>query len=125
MRLIAISTALALLASPEGASVAQTLSSTTEFESRLTTPAKDGSPQAVHVQVQSWEIAGRDSATREIPLRGFYVAHLISGHISATTNGTTAEHQPGDYWAVQPGAAMQVKGLDEFARLETTVVTKE
>jgi hypothetical protein len=91
-------------------------------------PAKDGSTQPVHVTVQSWGIAGQRSqngTAQEIPLRGFYVAHLLSGHISAMINGRTTEHLPGDYWTIKAGSTMQVKVLGEFAMLETIVAAKQ
>jgi quercetin dioxygenase-like cupin family protein len=112
---------------PAGA-IAETLSPTTEFEGRTTTPAKDGATQPVRVVVQSWEIAGGEGpngAAHEIPLQGFYLAHLLSGHISATIDGQTAERATGDYWTVKAGATMQVKVRGEFAVLETVVVSKQ
>jgi quercetin dioxygenase-like cupin family protein len=102
--------------------MAQAISPTLVFEGDTATPAKNGAPQAVHVSVQSWAIAPQE---REIPLRGFYVAHLLSGQISTTIDGQTTEHLPGDYWTVKPGATMQLKALGEVAVLETTVVAKE
>jgi hypothetical protein len=118
-------TALISIAIPLAGAIAQTLSSSPVFEANTTTPAKNGAAQPVRVSVQSWGIAGQDRTIHEIPLRGFYVAHLISGHISAVIDGQTTEHLPGDYWAVTAGAAMQVKVLGEVAVLETTVVTKQ
>jgi hypothetical protein len=113
------------IATPLAAAIAEALSPATVFEGNTTTQGKDGAAQAVHVSVQSWAIAGQDRAIHEIPLRGFYVAHMISGHISATIDGQTTEHLPGDYWTVKLGGAMQVKVLGEVAVLETTVVAKQ
>jgi quercetin dioxygenase-like cupin family protein len=62
---------------------------------------------------------------RQIVLRDFYVAHLISGQLSATVDGRTKGHLPGDYWAVKAGGGMRVKAVGEVAVLETTVVTKQ
>ena len=73
---VAAMTALLAIAVPLAGAMAQALSPTPMFEGNTTTPAKDGATQAVHVVVQSWGIAGQE---REIPLRGFYVAHLLSG----------------------------------------------
>jgi quercetin dioxygenase-like cupin family protein len=92
------------------------------YEANATIPAKNGATQAVHVSVQSWGIAGPD---HEIPLQGFYVAHLLSGQISATIDGQTTPHLPGDYWTVKAGTAMRVKAGGEVAVLETTVVSKQ
>ena len=105
--------------------MAQTLSPSPVFEGNTTTPAKNGTPEAVRVSVQSWGLAGKDHATHEIPLRGFYVAHLVSGSISTTIDGETTKQPPGAYWTVKAGATMQVKLLGEVAVLETTVVAKQ
>lgn len=122
---VAATAALVAITIPLAGAIAQTLSPSPVFEGNTTMPAKDGAPEAVRVSVQSWGIAGQDRAIHEIPLRGFYVAHLISGHISAMIDGQTTEHLLGDYWAVKAGGAMQVKVLGEVAVLETTVVAKQ
>jgi hypothetical protein len=101
---------------------AQTFSPTTLFEGTTTTPGKTGAPQSVHVSVQAWRIAGQE---QELPLRGFYLAHLLSGQISTTIDGRTSEHLPGDFWTVAVGASMRVKVVGEVAALETIVVAKE
>jgi quercetin dioxygenase-like cupin family protein len=95
------------------------------FEGNATTLAENGTTQPVHISIQSWAIAGQGPAAHEIPLRGFYVAHLISGHILATIDGQNTEHLPGDYWTIKPGAAMQVKVVGEAAVLETIVTAKQ
>jgi hypothetical protein len=82
----------------------------------------------IHISIKSWGITGDrrgDSALQEIPLQGFYLAHLLSGEITATIGGKRARHSPGDYWAVKPGATMQVKALGDYAMLETTVISKQ
>ena len=66
-----------------------------------------------------------DCLERQIPLQGFFVAHLLSGQIFATIDGQTSQHLPGDYWTVRAGAAMKVKVVGEVAVLETTVVSKQ
>ena len=119
---VAAMTALVAIAIPLAGAMAQALAPTPVFEGHATTPAKDGATQAVHVSVQLWAIAGQE---HEIPLRGFYVAHLISGQMSATIDGQSTEHLPGDYWTVKAGASMRVKVVGEVAVLETTVVAKE
>jgi quercetin dioxygenase-like cupin family protein len=110
------------IAASLGGARAETLSPTAVFDGSATTLTKNGTVQPVHISVQSWGIAGQE---QEIPLREFYVAHLLSGAISATIDGQTTEHLPGDYWAVKAGAAMRVKVLGEVAVLETTVVVKQ
>ena len=104
---------------------AQTVTPLRVFEGTTTTRAPSGSPQAVHVDVQSWEISAHLGAPFEVPLRGFYVAHLLSGNISTTIAGRTVNRVPSSYWAVTPGATMEVKVLGEYAVLETIVVAKQ
>jgi hypothetical protein len=118
-------TALTLAAIPLTSVVAQTLAPSPVFEGKIATPTKDGAMQPLQVSIQSWAIAGQGRTTQEIPLRGFYVAHLLSGHISAMIDEQTTDHLPGDYWAVKPGVTMQVKVLGEAAVVETTVVRKQ
>src|SRR6516162_8018803 len=84
---IGFGAALVALAAPMA--LAQALSPTTLFEGTTTTPAKSGAPQSVHVSVQAWRIAGQE---QELPLRGFYLAHLLSGQIATTIDGRTSEH---------------------------------
>ena len=103
MKRVTAITTLVSIAIPLAGVIAGTLSPTPVFDGKTTMPAKDGTMQTVHVIVQSWDIAGQDHATQEIPLRGFYLAHLLGGHISATIGGQTVEHLPGDYWTIKPG----------------------
>jgi quercetin dioxygenase-like cupin family protein len=114
----------ALSAAPFAQAVAQTLEPRPVFEGTVTAPVKNGAAQPANISVQSWELPNQEGAAHEIPLRGFYVAHLLSGDISTTVDGQTAAHVPGDYWTVKPGATMQVKVLSELAVLETIVATK-
>jgi quercetin dioxygenase-like cupin family protein len=113
---------LILTAIPLASAIGQALAPTPVFEETTTT---SGPEQPVRVSIQSWGISGQDHAAHEIPLPGFYVAHLISGHISATIDGRTVEHLPGDYWGVKLGSSMQVKVLGEVAVLETILVSKQ
>jgi quercetin dioxygenase-like cupin family protein len=122
MSRIAISAALVAIAVPLAGAMAQALSPTVVFEGNTTTPAKNGAIQTVHIVVQSWAIAGQE---HEIPLRGFYVAHLLSGQISTTINGETATQPTGPYWTVKAGATMRVKVVGEVAVLETIVAAKQ
>jgi quercetin dioxygenase-like cupin family protein len=117
-----LTTAIVAIVGPAPRAIAQAPSPTPVYEANATIPAKNGATQAVHVSVQSWGIAGTE---HEIPLQGFYVAHLLSGQISATIDGQTTQHLPGDYWTVNAGAAMRVKAGGEVAVLETTVVSKQ
>jgi uncharacterized cupin superfamily protein len=121
MKRIAACAAPVAIAMPLAGAMAQTLSPIPVFGGNTTTPAKYGATQAVHVSVQSWGIAGQE---HEIPLRSFYVAHLLSGQISTTIDGQTTAHLPGDYWTVKAGASMRVRVIGEVAVLETIVVGK-
>jgi quercetin dioxygenase-like cupin family protein len=122
LKYIAATTALVVIAGPLAGAMAEALPPTPVFEANTTIPAKNGATQAVHIVVQAWSIADKE---HEIPLHGFYVAHLLSGVISATIDGQTTEHLPGDYWSVKAGATMRVKVVGEVAVLETTVVAKQ
>jgi quercetin dioxygenase-like cupin family protein len=122
LKCIAAATAWVVIAGPLAGAMAQALPPTPVFEANTTIPAKNGATQAVHVSIQSWAIAGQE---HEIPLHGFYVAHLLSGIISATIDGQTTQHLPGDYWTVKAGTTMRVKVVGEVAVLETTVVAKQ
>jgi quercetin dioxygenase-like cupin family protein len=128
MKSAAISVALVAIVIPLVEAMAESLSPTKVFDGNTTTPIKGGATQAVHLSVQSWGIAGErggKGTAQEIPLQGFYVAHLLSGDISTTIAGQTTQHLPGDYWTIKSGATMQVKVLGEYAMLETIVVSKE
>jgi hypothetical protein len=92
------------------------------FEGNATTTGKDGTTKSAQFSIQSWGITGKDYVT--IPIHEFYVAHLISGQVSAKSEGQTVEHLPGDYWTVKPSQAMQIKAVGEIAVLETIVVSK-
>jgi hypothetical protein len=116
---------LILTAIPFASAIGQALAPTPVYEEKTTTRAENGTAQPVRVSIQSWDVAGDEDAAREIPLPGFYVAHLISGHLSATIHGQATDHLPGDYWAVKVGSTMYVKALGQGALLETIVVSKQ
>lgn len=125
MTRIVIGAALAAFASlPALTAIAQELQPRPEFKGALTLPSKDGASQTANIDVQSWELPNQNGAVHELPLTGFYVAHLLSGNIAATIAGQTTNHVPGAYWTVATGATMQVKVLSEFAVLETLTVAK-
>jgi uncharacterized cupin superfamily protein len=117
-----LTTAIIAIVAPSAGAIAQALAPAPMYEGNTTIPAKNGATQAVHINVQSWGISGQE---QEIPLKGFYVAHLLSGQILAAVDGQTTQHLPGDYWTVKAGAAMRVKVVGEVAVLETTVVSKQ
>jgi hypothetical protein len=122
---VALITALVSIVIPLAGAVAQSLSPAPMFEAKTMMPARNGATQPVHISVQSWEIRGPKGVTHEIPLRSFYVAHLLGGAISTTIDGQTTKRTPGDYWTAKPSATMQVKVLGEVAVLETIVVAKQ
>jgi uncharacterized cupin superfamily protein len=119
---IVVTTAIVAIAGPSPGAIAQALSPTPVYEANTTIRAKNGAIETVHTSVQSWAIAGQE---QQIPLQGFYVAHLLSGQILATIDGQTTQHLPGDYWTVRAGAAATVKVVGEVAVLETIVVSKQ
>jgi hypothetical protein len=122
LKCIAATIALVAIAVPMAAAMAQARPPILVFEGNTTTTQKNGATQAAHIVVQSWAIAGKEN---EIPLRGFYVAHLLSGQIIATIDGQATGHEPGDYWTVKPSAGMRIKVVGEAAVLETIVVAKQ
>jgi hypothetical protein len=115
---------VASIAAPSDQAIAQTLEASPVFEGAITAPTKDGAAQPAKISVQSWELSNQEGAAQEIPLRGFYVAHLLSGDIATTVDGQTAERVPDAYWTVKEGATMQVKVVSELAVLETIAATK-
>lgn len=117
-----VTSAIVAVAGPSPGAIAQAFSPTPLFEANTTIPGKNGATQALHVSVQSWQIAGQE---KEIPLQGLYVAHLLSGQIVATIDGQTAQHLRGDYWTVKAGAAMRIAVVGEVAVLETILVSKQ
>jgi hypothetical protein len=118
-----IAAALISITGLRGGAFAQALPSTPLFEGSTTTLAKNGTTQAVHVSIQSWAMNG--GAPDKIPLRGFYVAHLLSGAISTTIGGKTTMRLPGSYWTVGAATIMQVKVVGETALLETIATAKQ
>jgi len=117
-----VTLAIVAIAGPSPGAMAQALSPTPVYEGNTTIPTKNGATEAAHISIQSWAIGGQE---REIPLQGFYVAHLLSGQVSTTIDGGTTQHLAGDYWTVKAGAAMRVKVIGEVAVLETIVVSKQ
>ena len=90
MKLAFISAALAMAFFAQAA--AESLSSKQVFEGTTTTPTKTGAAEGVHLTVQSWGIKGErhgQSVAQEIPLRGFYLVHMLSGEVVTTINGET------------------------------------
>ena len=122
MKWLSTGAVLVAIAGFSAEATAQAFSPKSIFEGTTTTPAKDGTTQSVHVSVQSWSIAAQE---HELPVRGFYVAHLLSGQVSTTIDGRTTEHLPGDFWTVTAGTSMRVKAVGEIAVLETIVVARQ
>jgi quercetin dioxygenase-like cupin family protein len=95
------------------------------FEGALPTGQQGGGQPAQTTSVKSWELPSKNEAVQDIPLTGFYVAHLLSGRLAATVDGQTSTYEPGSYWTVKTGATMQVKVLGEMAVLETIAASKQ
>lgn len=129
MRYVAsVKCALLALAMPVAEAAPPALSPVPEFDGSMPITAKNGTTGTVHVSVQSWAISGErgpSGPTHELPLHGFYIAHLINGDIWATIDGKTTRRLTGDYWTVISGATMQVRACGQGALLETIVVAKE
>jgi hypothetical protein len=120
---IATIAVLALFALPSTGAIAQTkLSPQTLYEGAV--PQKDRAPSG-QTSIKSWELFNHNDAWQDIPLTGFYVAHLLGGDIAAMIDGQTTNYQPGSYWTVKAGAKMQVKVLGETAVLETITANKQ
>jgi quercetin dioxygenase-like cupin family protein len=125
MQRILIGAALAALLVAGAA--AQQPSTMKVFEGTLAMPTPAGAPASVRLSVQTWGIKGdrRGRAVAQaIPIQGFTLAHLLSGEIEATIDGRATRHLPGDYWAVKAGATLQVTALNDYAMLETTLISK-
>ena len=95
------------------------------FEGALPTGQQGGGQAGQTTSVKSWELPSKNGAAQDIPLTGFYVAHLLTGRLAATIDGQTTPHEPGSYWTVKAGATMQVKVLGELAVLETITASKQ
>jgi hypothetical protein len=92
MKIGSIMVPLVAILVPLAGATGQTLSPTNVFDASTTTPITGGATAGAHLTVQSWGIAGERGGKGpdlEIPLKGFYVAHALSGALSATT-----DHQP-------------------------------
>ncbi|MBO0733605.1 MAG: hypothetical protein J2P49_04670, partial [Methylocapsa sp.] len=99
-----------------------------EFHGGMPLTAKNGAVVTARVSIQSWAIPGErdpNGPTYEIPLRGFYIAHLINGDMWSNVDGQTARRETGDYWTVKSGSSMRVQVRGELAVLETIVVSKQ
>src|SRR6266567_7132316 len=97
--------ALPLLCSP--AASEETASPTNiVFEATTKNVDKNGAAQDVRITTQVWGFPGQGQAPQELPLRGFYIAHLLSGTVAATIDGQTVKYDAGAYWSVKPGATM-------------------
>lgn len=124
MKCLAISVMTLSIGIATAGAMAATLQPVTMFKGVVPAAPTTGPAQSGQVSVQSWELGGPKGTAHEIPLRGFYVAHLLSGAIATTIDGQTTNQPPGAYWTVKAGATMQIKVLSEFAVIETIVVTK-
>jgi uncharacterized cupin superfamily protein len=122
MKFVAVTIALVVIAGLFAEGLAQTLPPSPVYEGDATIQAKNGVMESAHVSVKAWAVTRQE---QEIPLQGFYVAHLLSGQVDATIDGQTTQHLPGDYWTVKVGAIMNARTSGDVAVLETTVVGKQ
>lgn len=116
--------AFALIALPLAGALTETLTPSPVFESEIATPDHVGAMQPLRVNVQSWGVAGQEGGMQELPIQGFYIAHLRSGSVSTTIDGHTTKQSPGAYWAIKAGSKMQIKVNGEIAVLETITISK-
>jgi hypothetical protein len=123
-------TALPLLC-PPAASEETVAPGNIVFEATTKNVDRNGAAQDVRIATQVWSFPGRGrspapgEALQELPLRGFYIAHLLSGTIAATTDDQAVEYKKsGAYWSVKPGATMRIRTIGELAVIETIVVRK-
>jgi quercetin dioxygenase-like cupin family protein len=124
MRTVALGTALVSFLGLAGAGNAAVLNRNAIFEGVIPLASNQPATPAANVSVQSWELMGPQGTLHELPLTGFYVAHLLSGAAATTIDGQTTQQPPGAYWTVKPGATMQVKVESEMVVIETIAVTK-
>jgi hypothetical protein len=124
MKRKAVVAAFALIALPLTGALAETLAPSPVFEGEIATPDRTGAVQPLRVNVQSWGVARQEGAMQELPIQGFYIAHLRSGSVSTTIDGHTTKQAPGAYWAVKAGSKMQIKVDGEIAVLETITISK-
>jgi hypothetical protein len=100
------------------------------FEATTKNVDRNGAAQDVRIATQVWSFPGRGRGEalqelQELPLRGFYIAHLLSGTIAVTTDDQAVEYKKsGAYWSVKPGATMRIRTIGELAVIETIVVGK-
>jgi hypothetical protein len=89
---------------------------------RLTTPKGAGVP--LHVEFKEWNVT-RSAGGTELPVQGFYIAHLASGEVVTEIGGKSETRHPGDYWTVDKGARMlvRIKAPREAAILQTLAVS--
>jgi hypothetical protein len=115
---------LTIAISTSGAS-AQSLSPDVVFEGAVPTAAVSGTQQSSHVTVKILKFNGPKDVTHELPVQGFYIAHLRSGAVTTTIDGQTTRQPDDAYWTVRAGATMKINVLSELAVIETIVVTKQ
>jgi quercetin dioxygenase-like cupin family protein len=93
------------------------------FEATTKNADKNGAAQDVRITTQVWSFPGQGESPQELPVRGFYIAHLLSGEIAATIDGQTVKYSSGAYWSVKPNATMRIKTIGELAVIETIVAS--
>jgi outer membrane protein assembly factor BamB len=112
--------ALPLLCSPAASEEAGAPTDTL-FEATTKNVDKNGAARDVRVTYQVWRFPGQGEAPQELPLRGFYIAHLLGGEIAATIDGQTVKYSSGAYWSVKPDATMWINTIGQLATIETIV----
>ena len=95
----------------------------TLFDSTTKNVDKNGAARDVRITNQVWRFPGPGEVPQELPLPGFYIAHLLSGEIAATIDGQTVKYGSGAYWSVKQGATMRIETLGQLVTIETIVAS--
>ena len=79
----------------------------TRFSGMVQAKNPKGTAISLKVEVKEWTVT-RSAQAFEMPDQGFYIVHLISGHISTEIAGKTTERHSGDFWVVEKGQHMAI-----------------
>ncbi len=95
---------------------------TTVFDGAANAQSATGATVAVHMRLLRWEFDSHH--LQRLPLRGFYVAHLLNGEVVTTIGGLTKVRRGGDFWSVGNGERMEVAVRSEDAFVETFAASR-
>jgi len=69
--------------------------------------APAGAARSLRIEVKDWHLERTEQAIR-VPITGFYIVQLTSGHIDTELAGTRTSRRPGDIWTVASGQSMSL-----------------